>query len=189
MASRDRRRTQSSARYGEPSPLMKSFELILTLIMNRGKKDAGREKANRNVNADMNSSSHSNSRSAAISHGTASKPRNTSQRLDQLTTRDTSSIDTDVLQSVSHDNEHAYDIAKMIARLDVGGISPTYTDCPTGGASDWSMIIHNDVHSASEFLSEKPHCVVEKTRFESETETERKLLMEHDLLGLGAQFE
>src|SRR4051812_3408426 len=105
MAPQDRRRTRSFARYGGSSPLMMSLELILTLIFDRGKKDAGSEKANRNVNADMGSGSHSNSRSAVVSHGTASDPQTTSQRLAQPTTGNASSVDTDILQSVSHDNE------------------------------------------------------------------------------------
>jgi hypothetical protein len=157
------------------------------LFLDRGKKDAGREKASRTVNADMSSGSHYDSRSTAASHETASNPQTTSQSLAQLTTGDTPSVDTDILQSASHDHEHASDIAKMIARLGVDDISPTYADYTTGSTSDWSMIVHNDAHSASGFIAENYQCVVEKTW--SESEAERNWLMEHDLLGVGAQFE
>jgi hypothetical protein len=153
------------------------------LFFHRGKRDAGREKVNRTANSDMSSGSHSNSKNTAVGHETAINPQITSPSLAQPTTGDASSGDADILQFVSHDNEHASDIAKMVARLGVDDISPTYADYTTGSTSDWSMI----VHSAPRFLAENSQCVVEKTW--SESEAEGNWLMEHDLLGVGAQFE
>ncbi|KAM3067759.1 hypothetical protein ACMFMG_011494 [Clarireedia jacksonii] len=141
------------------------------------------EKASGNLNLYGGSGGLSYSRSAPTNHVAADN----SQWLAQPTTDGAPSVGTGVLQDVSQSKEYTSDITNMVATRDSGGILLNYADYASCSTPGWSMIVHTDAQSTPGVFPGSTRNVIKKTG--SKGEAERGLLMKHDLLGLGAQFE